>query len=170
MNKYLGSAYQFGGIGGVLSVVAFVILSFLRSDPTNLSLIFGYVITPISLFLAIKFFKEYTNQGFLSFAEGMSVGFVTYLLIALISGIGIWIILLVSPVLFEEIKLSKLEVLKQNKETIIAQMGNDSFATALFSVQNMISWDLAFNDAIWKVIPGLFFTIIISVILRKNPN
>ncbi|HAZ23997.1 MAG TPA: DUF4199 domain-containing protein, partial [Algoriphagus sp.] len=26
------------------------------------------------------------------------------------------------------------------------------------------------NDAIWKIIPGLFFTIIISIILRKNPN
>lgn len=169
MNKYLGSAYQFGGIGGVLSVVAFVILSFLRSDPTNLSLIFGYVITPISLFLAIKFFKEYTNQGFLSFAEGMSIGFVTYLLIALISGTGIWVILLISPVLFEEIKISKLEVLGQNKETIIDQMGENSFATTLISIQNMIPWDVAFNDAIWKVIPGLFFTIIISVILRKNP-
>ncbi len=170
MNKYLGSAYQFGGIGGVLSVVAFVILSFLRSDPTNLSLIFGYVITPISLFLAIKFFKEYTNQGFLSFAEGMSIGFVTYLLIALISGTGIWVILKISPDLFEEIKLSKLEVVGQNKETIIDQMGEDSFETTLFSVQNMIPWDVAFNDAIWKVIPGLFFAIIISVILRKNPN
>lgn len=170
MNKYLGSAYQFGSIGGVLSVIAFVILSFLRSDPTNLSLIFGYVITPISLFLAIKFYKEYQNQGHLSFAEGMSIGFVTYCIIALISGIGIWVILLFSPVLFEEIKLSKLEVVGQNKETIIAQMGEDSFSTTLLSVQNMIPWDIAFNDAIWKVIPGLFFTIIISIILRKNPN
>lgn len=170
MNKYLSSAYQFGGIGGVLSIAAFVVLSFLRSDPTNLSLIFGYVIIPISLFLAIKFFKEYTNQGFLSFAEGMSIGFVTYCLIALISGIGTWVILLFSPVLFEEIKLSKLEVVEQNRETITAQMGEDSFQTTLYSVQNMIPWDIAFNDAIWKVIPGLFFTIIISIILRKNPN
>ncbi len=170
MNKYLGSAYQFGSIGGVLSIFAFVILSFLRSDPTNLSLIFGYVITPISLFLAIKFFKEYKNQGYLSFAEGMSIGFVTYCLIALISGIGIWVILLFSPVLFEEIKLSKIEVVGQNKEMIIAQMGEDSFASTFASVQNMIPWDIAFNDAIWKVIPGLFFTIIISIILRKNPN
>jgi hypothetical protein len=170
MNKYLGSAYQFGGIGGILSVVAFLILSFMRTDPTNLGLIFGYVITPISLFLAIKFFKEYTNNGFLSFAEGMSIGFVTYSLIALISGIGIWVILLLSPELFEEIKLSKLEVLHQNQETIITQMGKDSFESTLLSVQNMIPWDVAFNDAIWKVIPGLFFTIIISVILRKNPN
>jgi len=170
MNKYLGSAYQFGGIGGALSVVAFLILSFLRSDPTNLGLIFGYVITPISLFLAIKFFKEYTNNGFLSFAEGMSIGFVTYSLIALISGIGIWVILLFSPELFAEIKISKLEVLQQNQETIVSQMGKDSFASTLLSVQNMIPWDVAFNDAIWKVIPGLFFTIIISIILRKNPN
>lgn len=170
MNKYLGSAYQFGGIGGILSMIAFIILSFLRTDPTNMGLIFGYVITPISLFLAIKFYKEYTNNGFLSFAEGMSIGFVTYTLIALISGIGIWFILLFSPELFEEIKLSKLEVLQQNQETIITQMGKDSFESALLSVQNMITWDIAFNDAIWKVIPGLFFTIIISIILRKNPN
>ncbi|MDI1321713.1 MAG: DUF4199 domain-containing protein [Algoriphagus sp.] len=170
MNKYLGSAYQFGGIGGILSVLAFVILSFLRSDPTNLNLIFGYVITPITLFLAIKFFKEYTNNGFLSFSEGMSVGFVTYCLIALISGLGIWLILILSPVLFEEIKLSKLEVFNQNKETIISEMGEDSFTTTLYSLQNMIPWDVAFSDAIWKVIPGLFFTIIISIILRKNPN
>lgn len=170
MNKYLASAYQFGGIGGILSVIAFIILSFLRTDPTNMGLIFGYVITPISLFLAIKFFKEYTNNGFLSFAEGMSLGFATYTLIALISGIGIWVILLFSPELFEEIKLSKLEVLQQNQETIITQMGKDSFESALLSVQNMITWDIAFNDAIWKVIPGLFFTIIIFIILRKNPN
>ena len=170
MNKYLGSAYQFGGIGGILSVVAFLILSFLRSDPTNLGLIFGYVITPISLFLAIKFFKEYTNNGFLSFAEGMSIGFVTYSLIALISGIGIWVILLFSSELFAEIKISKFEVLQQNQETIVSQMGKDSFESTLLSVQNMIPWDVAFNDAIWKVIPGLFFTIIISIILRKNPN
>ena len=170
MNKYLGSAYQFGGIGGILSVVAFLILSFLRSDPTNLGLIFGYVITPISLFLAIKFFKEYTNNGFLSFAEGMSIGFVTYSLIALISGIGIWVILLFSSELFAEIKISKFEVLQQNQETIVSQMGKDSFESTLLSVQNMIPLDVAFNDAIWKVIPGLFFTIIISIILRKNPN
>jgi hypothetical protein len=170
MNKYLASAYQFGGIGGILSMVAFIILSFMRTDPTNLGLIFGYVITPISLFLAIKFFKEYTNNGFLSFSEGMSIGFVTYSLIALISGIGIWVVLLLSPVLFEEIKLSKLDVLQQNQETIITQMGKESFESTLLNVQNMIPWDVAFNDAIWKVIPGLFFTIIISIILRKNPN
>ena len=170
MNKYFGSAYQFGTLGGILSVIAFGILAWMEPDPTNLNLIFGYVITPISIFLALKFFKDYSNNGFISFAEVMSVGFVTYCLIAIISGLGIWIILLSFPELFEEIKSSKLEVLGSSKDTIISQVGEDSYQSTLKNVQSMVPFDIGLNDAIWKIIPGLFFTIIISIILRKNPN
>ncbi len=170
MNKYFTSAYKFGSLGGVLSICAFIILAFLNEDPTNLNLVFGYIITPVSLFLAIKFFKEYSNNGYLSFAEGMSVGFVTYLLIAIISGVGIWLILVISPDLFDTIKNSKLEVLSANQETIVSQVGVNSYEATLVSIQNMVPWEVAANDAIWKILPGLFFTIIISIILRKNPN
>ncbi|MDF2157629.1 DUF4199 domain-containing protein [Algoriphagus sp. CAU 1675] len=170
MNKYFGSSYQFGSLGGFLSVCAFGLLSFLQPDPTNLNLVFGYIITPVSIFLALKFFKEYFNNGFISFAEGMSVGFVTYMLLALISGLGIWIILLAFPDLFEAIKISKLEVLQTNVETIVSQVGETSYTSTLDSIKDMVPLDVALNDAIWKIIPGLFFTIIISIILRKNPN
>ena len=71
MRKYLKTACQFGTLGGILSILSFFVLSKLYTDPTNLNLIFGYVITPIALFLAIKFFKDYGNNGYLSFAEGI---------------------------------------------------------------------------------------------------
>lgn len=170
MNKYLKSSYKFGLVGGMFSIFAFVLLSFLKSDPTNLSLVFGYVISPFALFLAIKFFKEYSNQGVLTFSEGMSVGFVTYCLIAIISGLGVLIYLSFSLELFEEIKNSKLEVLLKNQETIVQEMGLKPYKSTLLSVKQMTIRDIAFNESIWKVIPGLFFTIIISVILRKNTN
>jgi hypothetical protein len=170
MNKYLKSSYKFGLVGGLFSVFAFVLLSFLKSDPTNLSLIFGYVISPFALFLAIKFFKEYSNRGLLSFSEGMSVGFVTYCLIAIISGLGVLIYLNLSPELFEEIKNSKLEVLLKNQDTITQEMGLNSYESTLSYVKQMSKMDIAFNEGIWKIIPGLFFTIIISIILRKNTN
>jgi hypothetical protein len=128
------------------------------------------VITPIAIFLAIKFYKEYSNGGFLSFAEGMSVGFVAYMLEAIISLGGIWVILLIHPDLFERINDSKLAVLANSKESIISQVGESSYDLTLESIQNMIPWDIALNDALWKIIPGLFFTIILSIILRKNPN
>jgi hypothetical protein len=170
MNKYLKTAYQFGALGGVLSVASFIFLSFWNTDPTNLNLIFGYLITPIALFLGIKFFKEYNNGGYLSFAEGMTVGFVTYLLIGVISSLGIVLFLTVSPELFSSIQDSKWSVLEENREVIIAQVGLDSFELTQSNLKKISVWDIALNDGIWKIIPGLFFSIIISIILRKNPN
>ena len=32
----------------------------------------------------------------------------------------------------------------------------------------MTALDIALNDFIWKILPGLFFTIIISIILRRT--
>lgn len=170
MSKYFASAYQFGILGGVLSIASFGLLSFLQPDPTNLNLVFGYLITPISIFLALKFFKDYTNNGFISFAEGMSVGFVTYMLIALVSGVGIWIILILFPDLFQVILESKMKVLSENRQRIIDQLGDSSFQNTLENIREMVPLDVALSDSLWKIIPGLFFTIIISIILRKNPN
>jgi hypothetical protein len=170
MNKYLTTAYQFGTLGGVLSVVSFYFLSYFNPDPTNLNLIFGYFLIPIALFLSIKFFKDYSNSGFLSFAEGMSVGFVTYTIIAVFSTLGIWLILLFSPEFFEVIKAYKLEVLLENKSTIVAQLGETSYTATEENLQSMSPLDIALNDGIWKILPGMFFSIIISIIFRKNKN
>ncbi|UZD24693.1 DUF4199 domain-containing protein [Algoriphagus halophytocola] len=170
MSKYFTSAYRFGILGGALSVVSFIVLSLIYGDATNLNLVFGYVITPISIFIAIKIFKEYANAGYLSFAEGMSVGFVCYMVLASISCAGIWLTLMFWPDLFQEIKTSKLDVLSNNKDSIVSQLGVESYDMTLKSLSNLSQWDIGFNDAIWKIIPGLFFTIIISIILRKNPN
>lgn len=170
MNKYFKSAYLFGVLGGVLGLISFFTLSFFREDPTTLNLVFGYVIVPISIYLALRYFKDYSNQGFISFAEGMSVGFVSYMIIAIISFLGIWLFLAIDLNLFEIIKSSKIDTLVQSKNTIISQVGQNSYDATLESVKLMTKTDIALNDAIWKIIPGLFFTIIISIILRKNPN
>jgi len=91
-------------------------------------------------------------------------------LITLVSAFGIWVILSISPELFEQIKLSKFDVLEKGKETIISQVGENSFEATVASIKEMSKLDVAVNDGLWKIIPGLFFSIIISIILRKNPN
>lgn len=170
MNKYLKTAYQFGLLGGSLCVLSFYAISFLQPDPTNLNLIFGYLIVPISVFLAIKFFKDYTNEGYLSFSEGMTVGFVSYLILAMIATLGILVVLTLDSDLFILIKESKLMVLNENRETIVAQVGEESFGFTEASIQKLSPWDVAFNDGIWKILPGMFFSIIISIIFRKIKN
>ena len=168
MTKYLKTAYQFGVLGGILSGLSFYVLSLFYPDPTNLNLVFGYVITPFAVYLAIKFYKEFANDGFLSFAEGMTIGAVTYLILALLSALTIWGILESSPSLFEAIQTAKWAVLDQNKEVIIGQVGQESFDLTQTNLKGMGPWDIAFNDGIWKILPGMFFSILISVILKKN--
>lgn len=170
MYRYFSTAYKFGVLGGLLSIVSFYLLTFLRPDPSNLNLLFGYVLTPIVVFLAIKFFKDFTNNKYLSFAEGMSVGFVSYSCLAIVSGLGIWLMLLGLPGLFNDIKDSKMQTLLESKELILSQVGDVSYEATLISIENMSAIDIAMNDSIWKIIAGLFFTIIISIILRRNPN
>jgi hypothetical protein len=170
MTKYFKTAYQFGALGGLMSGVSFYVLSLFYSDPTNLNLVFGYLITPITVFLAMKFFKDYGNDGYLSFSEGMSVGAVSFLLLALFSTGVIWGILEGSSSLFSAIQTAKWAVLEKNKEVIISQVGLASFEVTQTNLKSMTAWDVALNDGIWKIIPGMFFSIIISIILRKNPN
>lgn len=170
MSKYFKTAYQFGALGGLMSGLSFYVLSLFYPDPTNLNLVFGYLITPITVFLAIKFFKDYSNEGYLSFSEGMSVGAVSFLLLAILSTGIIWGVLESSPSLFSAIQTAKWAALEQNKEVIISQVGQVSFEITQTNLQSMSTWDVAINDGIWKIIPGMFFNIIISIILKKNPN
>ena len=168
MTKYFKTAYQFGVLGGLLSGLSFYVLSLFHSDPTNLNLVFGYLITPITVFLAIKFFKDYSNDGYLSFSEGMSVGAVSFLLLAILSTVIIWGVLESSPSLFSAIQTAKWAALEKNKEVIISQVGLASFEVTQTNLKSMTAWDVALNDGIWKILPGMFFSILISIILRKN--
>ena len=168
MNRKLLASYKFGLIGGVFCVAAFVIFKLLGMDPTKLSMLFGYFLIPFFLFIGIRFYRNQVNQGLLSFSEGMSIGFLIYSIIGLVSGLGIWIILMFSPSLYEEIKTKKIEILIENKDLIVEQMGLESYETTNKSLLEMTAFDIAMNDFIWKIIPGLFFTIIISIILRRN--
>ena len=168
MTKYLKTAYQFGALGGLLSGLSFYVLSLFYPDPTNLNLVFGYLITPITVFLAIKFFKDYSNEGYLSFSEGMSVGAVSFLLLAILSTGIIWGVLESSPSLFSAIQTAKWAALEKNKEVIISQVGLASFEVTQINLKSMTAWDVALNDGIWKILPGMFFSILISIILRKN--
>lgn len=170
MNKTFLSSYKFGLIGGAFCVAAFVVFKLLGMDPTKLSMLFGYFLIPFFLFIGIRFFRNQVNQGLLSFSEGMSVGFIIYSIIGSISGLGIWIILMFHPSLYKEVKTKKLEILTENKSLIVEQMGVESYDFTYESLLEMTAFDIAINDFIWKILAGLFFTIIISIIFRKNIN
>ena len=131
-------------------------------------MLFGYVLIPIFVFLGIRYFRNDINGGELSFAHGMTIGFLIYSMIAVVAGLGVWLVLSISPEFFQEIKTSKVAVMDTNKDLIVGQLGQESFDFTYEKILAMTALDIALNDFIWKILPGLFFTIIISIILRRT--
>lgn len=168
MDRYLKAALWFGIIGGAFCGLAFVIFYILGAEPISFTEIFGYIIIPIFVFLGIKNFKDNMNNKELSFGQGMTVGFFVYALLAFISAIVIFIMLHVDVSVFDEYKAATISLLKERKEEIMQQLGTESYDTTVKSMSGMTIFDVVLNDFLRKLIPGLFFTIILSIILKNS--
>ncbi len=168
MNNYFNGAYLFGLAGGGLCAVAFLIVYFLGHEPVSFTEIFGYFLLPIFVFFGIKNFRDNMNGGELYFSQGMTVGFFVYSILALISAGVIFMFLHLDPSVFDSYKTSNLALLEEKREIIIAQIDEASYNSTLDNILNMTIFDVAINDFLRKVFPGLFFTIIVSIILKKS--
>src|SRR5690606_34911596 len=161
-------AVWFGVIGGAFCGLAFVVFYFLGVEPISFTEIFGYIIIPVFVFLGIKNFKDNMNDQELYFGQGMTVGFFVYSILALISAIVIFIMLHIDPIVFEDYKGSALALLDEKKEVIMNQLGSESYDATVESMLGMTIFDVVLNDFLRKLIPGLFFTIILSIVLKNS--
>jgi len=168
MKQYFGYFYKIGLLAAVFSIFAFYIATFFTPDPTLFSKVFSFAITPLFVGAGIYFYRFKLNHNKLSFAEGMTIGFLIYAINAFVTFLGIYLGLVISPQLFENIKSNMMQVLADKKEEIISRLGEVSFERTYQQMLTLSVYDIAITDLIFKIAFGLFFTIIISIILRKN--
>jgi len=168
MNRYLESSYKFGLAGGILCGVAFWVLYLAGLEPVSFTLIFGYIITPIFVFLGAKNFRDNYNNQELFFGQGMTVGFFIYSILAVVSAVLVFLFLQVSPELLVNFREANLELLSAKREDLIAQLNLAAYEETYASISEMSAYNVAMNDFLRKIIPGLFYTIIISIILKQT--
>jgi hypothetical protein len=168
MNRYFNAAFPFGVTAGLLCVVGFLVMFFLQIEPISMVLILGYIITPVFLFLGIKQFRDKLNEGELFFGQAMTVGFFIYMLMAIISATFIGMFMVFEPAVFDAFKSMNVNLLIEKKDILVAQLNQQAFDETYESIQLMSKWDVVMNDFLRKIIPGLFFTILISIILKRT--
>lgn len=141
---------------------------FLGAEPVGMVLIFGYVTTPVFVFAGIKQFRDRQNGGELFFGQGMTVGFFVYTIMAVLSALWVTLFMSAVPEVFEIFKASNLALLESKRELLIEQIGESSYVETLRNIEAMSFFDVVLNDFLRKIFPGLFFTIIISIILKRT--
>ncbi|MFP4092717.1 MAG: DUF4199 domain-containing protein, partial [Cyclobacteriaceae bacterium] len=132
---------------------------------------FSFLIVPFFVFFSIKEFKKYYNGGFLHFWQGMTLGFVAYMTLALVYSIFLWVYLeLIDPDLLQEYVVNRVEMMNVSRDKMVEQLGEETFTEALGQLKNVRPSDMALDAFFRNVFAGMFITIIIAVAMRQLPS
>jgi len=162
---------KFGLVGFLLTVLGFLVFYYVGLQPWRnlISLVLDSLIVGAFCFIAIREFKWNHNGGILSFYHGMTLGFVTYLIIAL--GFGLFYRFFMDVIepefISNYVELAKDDMITR-KDLIIASLGEESYNKNFEALVTTNSSVLMFDSIIKKALIGLLLTPILSVIMRSH--
>lgn len=163
--------FKYGLVGSLLNILALLVLFYLGRHPLLLNPILDTRLPLYALFVfvGLKVFKEEYNNGVMHFWQGMTIGMILYIFMAILSGTFIYIYSEIEATNFlsEYIRLAT-DQLVTNKEIFIESIGEKTYIDTIAQLPRTRSIHLA-TDYLLKSIPiGLFLTIILSVLMRNK--
>ncbi len=169
-------AANYGLVGGLLTVVAFITFFYLGHQPWRnlISFILDTLIIGIFCFLPMKEFKSHHNAGSFRFYHGMTLGFVSYLMISFVFAIFYFLFTYwIEPSFLELYKEIQKEDMKNLKELIMSTVEEgkeEHFQKQLNGINDITRSQLILDVFLKKAIIGLVLTPIFSIILRTQPT
>ncbi len=165
---WLSTGLKYGITGSVLAIVFFLVMWLLKENPLSMLRIFDFVLLPIFIFFTLKEYRDYRLGGKLTYSQGMTVSFVCYTSLALISALFIFIFLSYADTgLLIKHQQENLAVLTDDPQKWIEDLGQQTYEKAIAEVKRIIAMDLALDDLLKKMLIGLFFTGIITLFFKK---
>ena len=154
-----------------LIIVAFLVFYYLGQQPWRnlLSMVLDVLLIGGFCFAVIKDFKTNYNNGELRFYQGMTLGFISYLLVALGFSIFYWFFMkVIAPDFIAEYISLAMEDMVNRKDLMIKAMGEESYHKQL-SLLKETTVSVIIGDAfIKKVIAGFILTPVFSVVMRTS--
>lgn len=169
-NPLLKVPAKFGLIGGLLAATLFVILYAAGQNPllTTKKMPFGIILVPLLVYFSIKEFRDYFNSRQLRFWQGLAIGFVNYLIIALISATFMLAFLsYYDQGLLQELINFNILNFERNKAGFVETFDQETYEKVLVDIRKTTVHHIALDDFVRKMLIGFISTFIISIFLRK---
>ena len=160
---------KYGLAGGAIAIVLFLTLYFSEGNPLANIRIFDFVLIPLFIFFTMKELRDYKYNGKMFYWQGMTAGFVCYLLIAALSALSIWIFLeVVDTDVFLVHKQENIAILTSESAKWIEQLGQRDYEKALANLQTVTPFSLAADDFLKKLLIGLLMTSVIAIFFKRT--
>jgi hypothetical protein len=162
----------YGAIAGALGFVFLIALYYWGKHPFGIPvhLDFRIILFGIFIYFSLKELRDFYQGGVLYFWEGSLASFVFLLVFALISSAAIGIFAWVIPDFVDSYIRLKIEFLKALPADIVEKIGKEVVDSNLKALPATNAFDLATLYFWQSYMIGAFVSIILSVILRRQPK
>lgn len=165
-------AVRYGAIAAVLSIGLNIAMYYMNRHPVMISpyLDFRIFLYGIFIFFSLKEYRDFHNEGALHFFQGMFGSFVLVATAGVLGSILYRIFGAFETNFIPEYVRLMTEYLKGWPEEDIARVGKETFERNLQSLPSTNMGQIATMYLVQSFGIGLFVSIIMSVILRKQPK
>lgn len=173
-NKYpwVAIAVRNGLLAGVVGMMMLLGLYFLGRHPFLIPpyMDFRIILFGVLLFFTLKEFRDYFQKGTLYFWQGMFMSLIFTSIFALVALVIMWGFAALNPRFVSSYISLTLDQLKATPPEIIERIGKTQFERSVKALPAVRGIDLAMLYFWQSFIISFFVSIIISVILRRQPK
>lgn len=165
-------AVRYGAIAAVLSIALNMAMFYMNRHPVMISpyLDFRVFLYGIFIFFSLKEYRDFHNEGALHFFQGMFGSFVLVATAGVLGSILYRIFGAFETNFIPEYVRLMTEYLKSAPEDEVARVGKETIARNLQALPSTNMGQIATLYLVQSFGIGLFVSIIMSVILRKQPK
>src|SRR5690606_5535617 len=168
----LNVCVRYGLIAGVLNIVLLIITFYVGRHPLMISpyLDFRIVLVGTFVFFALRAFRGTRNRGTLYFGQGMMGSYTVIFIAALVAALGLMLFAALEKEFVAYYVEAMTRYLQDFSPEDIESIGRDVYDRNVSLLPATNSRMLAISYFGQGILIGLFVTIILSVILRKQPT
>jgi hypothetical protein len=163
---------KYGLIAGALGILLVVGLFYIGKHPFLIPVFFDFriIFFAVFVFFALKEFRDFNQGGILYLWQGMVGSFILIATFAIVAAGGIYIFIKINPEFLTSYIDQSVLLLKTLPDDIIARIGKDVYQRNLEILPSTNGFDLAMLYFTQSFMIGIFVSIILSVILRRQPK
>lgn len=163
---------RWGAIASVLAVSLIITMYYLGRHPLMVApfLDFRIILYGIFIFFSLREFRDYHQEGALYFWQGMAGSFLMVAVAGLLGALFFWIFGTLETDFVPSYVKQMTDYLKNFPEEDIQRIGKEVYESNLKSLPSTNMAQLASTYLAQSFVIGLFVSIIMSVILRRQPK
>lgn len=163
---------RYGAVCGILSFILMITTYYIGRHPLMISpfLDFRILLFGVFIFFTLKEIRDYYQQGVLYFWQALIGSFLMVVTATVIAAIGLQIFGNLEKTFVPSYIAQMTAYLKTFPQADIERIGKEIYQRNLDQLPATNISVLAFTYFIQGVVIGLFVSIILSVILRKQPK